>query len=371
MVKISVSEVSKVFKTRKKETVALEQINMEVQSGESFGIVGPSGAGKTTLMRIIAGLDIPTSGEVRFEDRLMSKEGRLIVPPEKRHIGMVFQNWALYPNLTAFENIAFPLRSEHIEEDKIKEKVEETAEKLGIDKVISHFPRELSGGQQQRVSLARALVKVPSILILDEPFSNLDAAMRDSARAMVKSIQQEMRVTTLIVSHDPADIFSIAAQAGVLLNGQFQQVDSPLKIYNDPVSLPVSRLVGEFIYVNGSYVKEESISLLKSGNLKFEIEPDTSSVLESDNQGMIEFGFRPEYVRVSERSKLEGYENAGKVKVKVSSYSGGAFKVVVSPLNDENIELYSFNDVPYDTGKELYLFYKKKRIKIFKEGLAL
>jgi glucose/arabinose transport system ATP-binding protein len=371
MVKISVSDVSKIFKTKKKETVALEQINLQVESGESFGIVGPSGAGKTTLMRIIAGLDVPTAGEVRFGDKLMSHAGRLIVPPEKRHIGMVFQNWALYPNLTAFENIAFPLRSEHMEESKIKEKVEETAEKLGIGKVISHFPRELSGGQQQRVSLARALVKTPSILILDEPFSNLDAAMRDSARAMVKSIQQELGVTTLIVSHDPADIFSIAAQAGVLLNGQFQQVDSPLKIYNDPASLSVSRLVGEIISVNGTYVKEQDVPLLKCGDLRFELETDKLSALESDDQDKIEFGFRPEDVKVSRKTKLEGYENAGKVRIKVSSYSGGAFKVVVSPLSDDTIELYAFNEVPFDIGTELYFLYKKDRIKIFKNDIAL
>lgn len=371
MVKISVKNVTKAFKTKKKETIALEKIDMEVESGESFGIVGPSGAGKTTLMRIIAGLDVPTSGEVIFSGKVMSMDGKLIVPPEKRHIGMVFQNWALYPNLTAFENIAFPLRSEHMEENNIKEKVHEIASTLGIGEVITHYPRELSGGQQQRVSLARALVKSPSVLILDEPFSNLDAAMRDSARGMVKKLQNDLGITTLIVSHDPADIFSIASQAGVILYGQFQQVDSPLKIYNDPASLSVSKLVGEIISVKAIYVEEGSGSYLKCGNLKFELDSENLKAMRSEKLDNIEFGFRPEDVKLSNNLKIEGYENAGKVKIKVSSYSGGAFKIVVSTLTDENIELYAFNDVPFEIGTELNFMYKKERIKIFKNDIAL
>ncbi|MFP3306988.1 MAG: ABC transporter ATP-binding protein, partial [Thermocladium sp.] len=158
-------------------------------SGESFGILGPSGAGKTTLMRIIAGLDVPTAGELYFNDELVAASNRLIVPPEDRNIGMVFQTWALYPNMTAYDNIAFPLKSLKISKAEEQKKINDIAEILGISHVLNHYPRELSGGQQQRVALARALVKNPSILLLDEPFSNLDARIRDSARALVRRIQ--------------------------------------------------------------------------------------------------------------------------------------------------------------------------------------
>lgn len=364
MVKITVSNLAKEFKSGKKETEALRDINFEVESGESFGIVGPSGAGKTTLMRLIAGLDVPTSGKVMFDDNLMSQNGKLIIPPEKRHIGMVFQNWALYPNLTAFENIAFPLRSEHMQEDKIKEKVTEIGGTLGIEAVLSHFPRELSGGQQQRVSLARALVKSPTILILDEPFSNLDAAMRDSARSLVKALQKELKVTTLVVSHDPADIFTIADRAGVLVSGSFVQIDSPLEIYNKPSSLEVSKLVGDIVKLSGQLVQNNGVYEVHSGNLIFQVGDPVD--LGNSSGEEYSFAFRPEDVSVSTGDKMTGFVNAGKVKVSVSSYSGGSFKIVVSPVNDKEIELYAHRERPFKQGDEVNFFYRAGSLKVFK-----
>ncbi|TRM89942.1 ABC transporter ATP-binding protein, partial [Sulfolobus sp. B1] len=205
MVRIVARSISKVFK--RGSVVALDNVSLVVESGSRFGVLGPSGAGKTTFMRIVAGLDVPSSGELLFDDRVVASNGRLVVPPEDRRIGMVFQTWALYPNLTAFENIAFPLTNMRLSRGEIRRRVEEVAEILDISHVLGHYPRELSGGQQQRVALARALVKNPSLLLLDEPFSNLDARMRDSARALVKDVQGRLGVTLLIVSHDPADIF--------------------------------------------------------------------------------------------------------------------------------------------------------------------
>jgi len=369
MVKIEVKDVSKIFETKKKKVVALESANLEVKSGESFGIVGPSGAGKTTLMRIIAGLDVPSKGEIIFNDQVMSRDGKLIVPPEKRHIGMVFQNWALYPNLTAFENIAFPLRSENMKEELIKEKIAEIAKRLEINHVISHFPRELSGGQQQRVSLARALVKSPSILILDEPFSNLDSAMRDSARAMVKNLQQTLGVTTLVVSHDPADIFSIATKTGVLLNGELAQINSPLEIYNNPVSLSVAKLVGEIITAPGTIDTSETSQTIKCANLVFAPMTGLNDLKNNGATETIEFGLRPEDVKLSTNDELDGFNNAGHVKVKISSYSGGTFKIVVSPIEDQSIDLYAFNEVPLKEGQLINFHYRGDRLKLFRNDV--
>ncbi|TRM83950.1 ABC transporter ATP-binding protein, partial [Sulfolobus sp. F3] len=197
MVRIVARSISKVFK--RGSVVALDNVSLVVESGSRFGVLGPSGAGKTTFMRIVAGLDVPSSGELLFDDRVVASNGRLVVPPEDRRIGMVFQTWALYPNLTAFENIAFPLTNMRLSRGEIRRRVEEVAEILDISHVLGHYPRELSGGQQQRVALARALVKNPSLLLLDEPFSNLDARMRDSARALVKDVQGRLGVTLLIV----------------------------------------------------------------------------------------------------------------------------------------------------------------------------
>ena len=361
MVNITVRNVTKIFKSRNKTVVALNNVNLEVKSGEAFGIVGPSGAGKTTLMRIIAGLEVPTSGEVLFDDKVVSKDGKIIVPPEKRNIGMVFQNWALYPNLTAFENIAFPLRNQKLPEDEIKQKVQEIAEILGISHVLSHYPRELSGGQQQRVAIARALVKSPGILILDEPFSNLDANLRDSARALVKRLQEKFNVTTLIVSHDPADIFSIASRAAVLVDGKIEQLGSPIEIYNNPVSLRVAKLVGEIIAEKGVVANVNGKKVIKCGNLIFQPIFD----IPANDSEEVEFGLRPEDVKISKDEKLEGFELAGKVVVKVSSYSGGAFRIVVSPIENEEIELYALSEVPMKVKDVVNLFYRKEKLKVF------
>jgi glucose/arabinose transport system ATP-binding protein len=278
---------------------------------------------------------------------------------------MVFQNWALYPNLTAFENIAFPLRSEHMTEDKIKEKVTEIGNTLGIGTVLTHYPRELSGGQQQRVSLARALVKSPSILILDEPFSNLDAAMRDSARSLVKSLQKEFKVTTLVVSHDPADIFTIAERAGVLVSGSFVQIDSPLEIYNNPASLEVSKLVGDIVRLTGTTVDNNGKIEIHSGNLIFEL-GDVGIDFNNSSEEEYSFAFRPEDVSVSPEDKMSGFVNAGKVKVSVSSYSGGSFKIVVSPIEDKEIELYAHKDRPFNQEETVNFFYRPNKMKVFK-----
>ena len=364
MVKISVKNVTKMFKSKNKNVIALDNINLEIESGDAFGIVGPSGAGKTTLMRIIAGLDVPTSGEVLFNENVVSKDGKILIPPEKRNIGMVFQNWALYPNLTAFENIAFPLQSQKLPEDQIRQKVQEIAEILGIRHVLSHYPREISGGQQQRVALARALVKSPSILVLDEPFSNLDAPIRDSARALVKKLQEKFNVTTLIVSHDPADIFAIASRAAVLVNGKIDQIGSPIEIYNNPVSLQVAKLVGEIVTGKGVVTSVDGKKVIKYGNLIFQAVVE-SSINDSEE---VEFGLRPEDVKITKDSKLEGFELAGKVIVKVSSYSGGAFKIIISPLENEEIELYALSDMPMKVGEVVNLFYRKEKFKVFSKN---
>ncbi|MEM0127919.1 MAG: glucose ABC transporter ATP-binding protein GlcV [Thermoplasmatales archaeon] len=360
MVTIKVEAVTKVFSAKKKEVKALNDVNIIVKSGESFGIVGPSGAGKTTLMRIIAGLDVPTDGNVYFGDSLVSSKGKLIVLPEYRNIGMVFQNWALYPNMTGFENIAFPLRSRHLKNTEIEEMVHEISKVLGVEEVLTHYPREMSGGQEQRVALARALVKKPSILILDEPFSNLDAAMRDGARALVKRIQDRLKVTTLIVSHDPADIFSIAERAGVLVRGKFEQVDSPLRIYNDPKTLAVAKLVGDIISFRAVLSNNDNTAIIS--NLSFIL----PKKIDQGNTYVI--GFRPEDIAVSQKDSLEGYVGAGKVKVKVSSYSGGSFKIIVAPVDNDDLELFAFSDVPYAIDTILNYYYRPDRLKLLGES---
>lgn len=352
MVKIVGKNITKTFK--KGKIIALDKVNITVESGERFGILGPSGAGKTTLMRIIAGLDVPTEGELYFDDKLVAANGKLFLSPEDRKIGMVFQTWALYPNLTAFDNIAFPLTNMKMSKDEIKKKVKEIAEILEIEHVLYHYPRELSGGQQQRVALARALVKNPSVIILDEPFSNLDARIRDSARALVKNVQEKLKTTLVIVSHDPADIFSIADRVGVLVKGKIVQIGRPEEVYNNPISIEVAKLIGEINELEANVNKEG----VKVGNLKFFID----TPIEGDT---VLIGLRPEDVKFSkEEIKDNNWILAGKGKVKVTGYQGGMFRITVTPLNN-NSEIVSYTDHPLKADDEVLVYYRRGSVKIF------
>ncbi|BCS93609.1 glucose ABC transporter ATP-binding protein GlcV [Metallosphaera javensis (ex Sakai et al. 2022)] len=358
MVKVVAKNLSKVFK--KGKVIALDNINITINNGERFGILGPSGAGKTTLMRSIAGLDVPSSGELYFDDKLVAGNGKLFVPPEDRRIGMVFQTWALYPNLTAFENIAFPLTNMKMSKEEIRKKVEEVAKILDISHVLSHYPRELSGGQQQRVSLARALVKQPSLLLLDEPFSNLDARMRDSARALVREVQNELGITLIIVSHDPADIFAIAERVGVLVKGKFAQIGNPDEIYNDPVSVEVASLIGEINELEGKLSNEGVIVS------SFKFPPDT---YRKDNPASekIMIGVRPENVKLSkEVINDDSWIFVGKGKIKVVGYQGGLFRITVSPPDSEE-EIVTYTDHRTNIGEEILVYVKKHSVMVFNQ----
>jgi glucose/arabinose transport system ATP-binding protein len=358
MVKVIIKNVTKIFKSKKKEVVALDKINLEINSGESFGILGPSGAGKTTLLRIIAGLDVPTAGELYFNDKLVAASNRLIVPPEDRNIGMVFQTWALYPNMTAYDNIAFPLKSLKISKAEERRRVYEIAEILGISHVLNHYPRELSGGQQQRVALARALVKNPSILLLDEPFSNLDARIRDSARALVKKVQSEFKITTITVSHDPADIFSVTERAGVIIHGKLVQVDKPSIIYSKPASLEVAKLIGDLVELNGRVEDRNGAT--------YAVVDDFSFPINKINASNVRLGIRLEDLKISKESSLSSdWFLVGRARVKVSSYSGGLFRVTVVPPSNDNTEVVVVTDKPFDVGEEVNLFVRLGKVLVF------
>ncbi|NON61545.1 glucose ABC transporter ATP-binding protein GlcV [Acidianus sp. RZ1] len=355
MVEISAKSVYKIFSKKKGEVYALKDINLTIESGEKFGILGPSGAGKTTFMRIIAGLEAPTKGELLFDEKVVARNGKVIVGPESRNIGMVFQNWSLYPNMTAFDNIAFPLTNMKISKSEMRQKVEEVAKVLEISSVLEHYPRELSGGQQQRVALARAIVKSPSVLLLDEPFSNLDARIRDSARALVRDIAEKLRLTVIVVSHDPADIFSISNRVGVIFQGELVQVGKPEEIYNSPKSFHVARLIGEINELKGKVIEEDGKNILSIGNLAIPIS--------GQYKGEVKVGIRPENLRLEEEPREEGWVEAGKVRVKITTYEGGHFKVTLTPLGDDQEIIVFMDKIPKE--EEMKLFVRPSKIMFF------
>ncbi len=221
------------------KVVALKALDLDVRAGELVAFLGPSGCGKTTTLLMVAGIYMPTEGEIWFAERRVEH-----LHPRDRDVGMVFQSYALYPHLTLFDNIAFPLRLKKTAERETRQKVHQTAELLGIAHVIDRRPAAVSGGQQQRAALARALVKEPQVLLLDEPLSNLDAQIRIQARAEIRRLQQELGVTSILVTHDQAEALAMADRVAAFSVGELQQFASPDELYTRPANAFVAGFVG-------------------------------------------------------------------------------------------------------------------------------
>ena len=235
MAAVSIREIVKQFG----EVRAVDGISLAARDGEFMVLLGPSGCGKTTLLRIIAGLEKPTTGEILIDGQVVND-----VPPRARGIAMVFQSYGLYPHLTVWNNIAFPLRTQGTPREEIKRKVEWAAGLLGIDHLAQRRPRQLSGGERQRVALARALVRDPTVFLLDEPLSNLDAKLRASARSELKQFQRTVRTATIYVTHDQVEAMGMGDRIAVIDHGRLRQVGTPAEIYEHPADEFVASFLG-------------------------------------------------------------------------------------------------------------------------------
>ena len=244
--KVVLQNLTKKFPGRGKgnpPVIAVNDFDFEIPDGKLIGLLGPSGCGKSTALNLISGLLEPTSGKVFF-----GEEDVTDIPAEKRGVGLVFQNYALYPHLTVRQNILFPLQNlrgkDKLPKEVMEEKALEAAKLVQIDGLMDRKPSEMSGGQQQRVAIARALVKMPKVLLLDEPLSNLDARLRLQTREELKRIQQETKITTIFVTHDQEEAMSISDLIVVMKDGVLQQMDLPQRVYDDPVNLFVAKFLG-------------------------------------------------------------------------------------------------------------------------------
>ena len=243
--KLSLDSLGKTFRSRRGTVQALKELSLSIEDGELFVFLGPSGCGKSTVLNLAAGLEKPSTGEIRFDDQVMASAGKKIFfPPRQRDVAMVFQSYALYPHLSVFDNIAFPLRVGGENPKRIRDAVHKTASTLGIGNLLEARPAELSGGQRQRVAIARAIVRKPRLFLLDEPLSNLDANLRTSTRAELKVLQRKLRVTTLYVTHDQVEAMTLADRMAILKDGKLMQTGSPGEIYNNPDSPFVASFVG-------------------------------------------------------------------------------------------------------------------------------
>ncbi|MBC7739346.1 MAG: ABC transporter ATP-binding protein, partial [Candidatus Saccharibacteria bacterium] len=281
MAQISLRNVSK----RWGSVTGVANLNLEIADGEFVVFLGPSGCGKTTTMRMIAGLEDITEGEVRIGDRLVNK-----LEPKDRDISMVFQSYGLYPNLTVYENIRFPLRVRNVPKAEHHERVMRAAAMVELGDYLERRPAFLSGGQRQRVALARAIVREPNAFLMDEPLSNLDAKLRVSTRAQIKNLHHTLKTTTIYVTHDQIEAMTLADRVVVMSHGLVQQVGTPTDIYDRPANTFVAAFIGSpaMNLING---------VIEGGT--FTAEGMTVSGLASRASGPVTLGFRAEDARMT------------------------------------------------------------------------
>ena len=245
---VVVSDVRKSFG----KLEAVKGVSFRVRSGEFVTLLGPSGCGKTTTLRMIAGLERPDAGDIRVGDRVLSDAARgVFVPPEKRHMGMVFQTYAIWPHMTVFQNVAFPLEEQRVHRSEVRERVSRMLAMVGLEEYLNVPAPNLSGGQQQRVALARALVTDPEVLLLDEPLSNLDARLREQMRFEIRETQVRLGITTIFVTHDQLEAMTMSDQVIVMQAGRIEQHGTPREVYDQPRTRQVMDFLGQVNHLPG------------------------------------------------------------------------------------------------------------------------
>ncbi|MGE5310968.1 MAG: ABC transporter ATP-binding protein [Nitrospirota bacterium] len=299
---LTLTELSKTFRTLRGTMEALRQVTLRIEDSEFFVLLGPSGCGKSTTLNLVAGLERPTAGEIRFGDRIVASSGRKIfVPPRDRNVAMVFQSYALYPHLSVFDNIAFPLKIAKTGTAEIKRSVARVAELLGIHQLLERKPRELSGGQRQRVSIARALVRNPEVFLLDEPLSNLDAQLRTATRGELKRLQRETGITTLYVTHDQVEAMTLGDRVGLFRDGRLEQVGSPEELYRHPQTAFAATFIGSppMNLLPVEVVWEEGAAALIFPGGRLALPPQREHLLTRLTGRYALLGIRPENIKLS------------------------------------------------------------------------
>lgn len=275
------------------EKTVIKSVNLEIQDGEFFTLLGPSGCGKTTLLRMIAGFNSIEGGEFYFNDTLINN-----MDPSKRNIGMVFQNYAVFPNMTVRGNIEFGLKERKVPKDEMDERVEKILDIMKIREYADRKPQNLSGGQQQRVALARAIVIEPDVLLMDEPLSNLDAKLRVDLREEIRRIQKEIGITTVYVTHDQEEAMAVSDRIAVMKDGVIEQCDKPRKIYHKPNNMFVASFIGTNNVLSGNYDADNKEIIIDSGE-KFSYD------LGNQSSQRVKLSIRPEDFRLDPNGDVE------------------------------------------------------------------
>jgi multiple sugar transport system ATP-binding protein len=289
---VTFEDVSKTFG----QVLAVNKLNLHVAQGEFLVLLGPSGCGKTTSLRMLAGLERITSGRIRIGDTVVNE-----LPPRARNVAMVFQSYALYPHLSVYDNLAYPLRIRGVPKPSIAPRVQEVARLLQIDGLLERRPKQLSGGQRQRVAVGRAIVRHPAVFLMDEPLSNLDAQLRVHTRGELKRLQVELGVTTIYVTHDQAEAMTLADRVAIMRDGLLQQVGPPREIYDRPANTFVAGFLGSpgMNFLTGTLSAENGKLSWASNGHRVGLPADwTSSITSAGTKGDVFLGVRPEDVSI-------------------------------------------------------------------------
>ena len=319
MSEIRIEHARKVYNGK---TVVIDDLNLTIENGELFTLLGPSGCGKTTLLRMIAGFNSIEGGDFFFgETRINDME------PSKRNIGMVFQNYAIFPHLTVRDNVAFGLKQRKVAKEELETRTDEYLKLMQIDQFADRKPDQLSGGQQQRVALARALVINPDVLLMDEPLSNLDAKLRVDMRQAIRDIQRSIGITTVYVTHDQEEAMTISDHIAVMNLGEIQQVGSPKELYHKPHNEFVANFIGKTNLIDAKIIKENNKTFLQIGEYKLDLQ-------EYDH-------VEPQDVRVSIRPEEFIKDESGVIEATVdnSVYLGSSVNYLLNTSFAERIEV--------------------------------
>ncbi len=354
MAQVSITNCLKTFKGSKKQLVhAVNNVSIEVADRELLVLVGPSGCGKTTLLRMIAGLEEIDGGTISIDGRVVNN-----VEPKDRDIAMVFQNYALYPHMTAYDNMAFGLKLRKVARPDIKERVGDAAKLLGIADLLERYPKELSGGQRQRVAVGRAIVRDPKVFLFDEPLSNLDAQVRLQVRAEIARLHQRLQATMIYVTHDQAEAMTLGDRIAVMKDGVLQQIDKPMNIYDKPVNKFVAGFIGEpqMNFIRGTIVrKEEQLRFLENDDLDqpalrglaVSLGAANASSFGSRVNKSVWLGFRPEHLEIATNGKPE----IGRVGIEFVEHLGAESWVHVKSKNHDLTLRCDPGKVPTGTGE--------------------
>ncbi|RLE75592.1 MAG: sugar ABC transporter ATP-binding protein [Thermoprotei archaeon] len=362
MVNVRVVNLTKRFGN----VVAVDRVTFEVKDKEFVVLLGPSGSGKTTTLRIIAGLETPDEGEIYIGGQLVND-----LPPKDRDVAMVFQSYALYPHMTVYENLAFPLKIRKFPKAEIDKKVKEVAELLRISHLLNRKPKQLSGGEQQRVALGRALVREPKVFLMDEPLSNLDAKLRVYMRAELKKMQKELGITTIYVTHDQAEAMTMADRIAVYNQGRIQQMATPGELYHKPANLFVAGFIGSpgMNFFDATLEKKNDKMILDAGEFGLTLPSTITEHLKELVLPMdVVLGIRPEHINVYR----EEVPNSIETEVYVIEPLGSEI-IIDFKMGDSIYKIKYPGEIELNTGDKIYILFDISKVHIFdkKTGKAI